>query len=245
MPRYRLTVEYEGTDLAGWQRQLTDPSVQQCLEDAVFRFTGQRVVVIGAGRTDAGVHATGQVAHIDLDKSYPDHTIINATNFYLRPRAIAIIACHEVPSDFHARFSAIKRRYQYRILNRIPPPVLARNRVWHVIPPLDADLMQEGARHLTGRHDFTSFRALHCQAKSPIKTLEELTVQRAGDEIVIETAARSFLHNQVRTIVGTLKMVGERKWQPEDVNTALVARARSAAGPTAPPEGLCLQSVEY
>lgn len=245
MPRYRLDIEYDGTGLVGWQRQDNGLSVQQCLEEAIFRFVHHPVQVIGAGRTDAGVHASGQVAHVDLETSIDPHTIINATNFHLRPHRIAVVAAQPVDENFHARFSAKGRRYQYRILNRLAPPVLRHGRVWHVIAPLNIDLMVEGARHLIGRHDFSSFRALYCQAKSPVKTLDQLAVSRAGDEVVIEAAARSFLHNQVRTMVGTLKLVGEEKWRPEAVKAALEARSRAAAGPTAPPEGLCLQSVEY
>jgi tRNA pseudouridine38-40 synthase len=245
MPRYKLTVEYDGTGLVGWQRQAEGPSVQSILEDGFKRFTGEDVFVQGAGRTDAGVHATGQTAHADLKRGYPPHEIRGALNFHVRPAAVAVLDVEPVPADFHARFSAIGRRYLYRILNRRAPPALERGHVWHMGAALDADAMAAGARYLIGHHDFTSFRASECQARSPLKTLDRLDVARIGDEIHIVAAARSFLHHQVRNMVGTLNLVGLGKWRPEDVREALEAQDRAAAGPTAPPEGLYLTEVTY
>ena len=245
MPRYKLTIEYDGTGLVGWQRQPTGPSVQEILETALERFTGQAIFVQGAGRTDAGVHATAQVAHIDLDRPVRPGEIQGAINYHVRPAAIAVLAVEPVPDEFHARLSANHRAYLYRILNRRAPAVLGRNHVWHVPVALDVEAMAAGAAHLIGHHDFTSFRAVECQAKSPMKTLDRLTVTRVGEEIHVIPEARSFLHHQVRNIVGTLKLVGAGQWQPDDVKRALEARDRSAAGPTAPPEGLYLTRVAY
>ena len=245
MPRYKLTLEYDGTGLVGWQRQTNGLSVQEILETACGRLTGTSVLVQGAGRTDAGVHATGQIAHVDLPRPYEPARIRGALNFHVRPHAVSVLEVEAVPDAFHARVSATRRRYLYRILNRRAPPALERNHVWFVAVALDADAMAEGARHLVGHHDFTSFRASECQAPSPVKTLDLLEVERVGEEIRIITAARSFLHHQVRNMVGTLKLVGSGQWQPDDVATALAARARAAAGPTAPPEGLCLTEVGY
>jgi tRNA pseudouridine38-40 synthase len=245
VPRYKLTIEYDGTGLVGWQRQPNGPSVQSILEEAFASFSGVDVFVQGAGRTDAGVHATGQVAHVDLPRPYVAHKIKGAVNFFARPWRVSVIDVEPVPDDFHARFSAIGRRYLYRILNRRAPPALGAGQVWHVPVPLDADAMAAGAARLVGHHDFTSFRATECQARSPIKTLERLEVHRVDDEIRIVTAARSFLHHQVRNMVGTLKLVGTGKWTPDDVSHALAARDRSAAGPTAVPEGLYLSEVVY
>jgi tRNA pseudouridine38-40 synthase len=245
MPRYRLTIEYDGGPFVGWQRQDNGPSVQQALEQAIARFCGETVVVHGAGRTDAGVHALGQVAHVDLGSGHPPETVRNAVNFHLRPAPVAVLAAEVVDSEFHARFSAIGREYLYRILNRAAPPVLERGRVWWVPAPLDADAMAAAAAVLVGRHDFTSFRSVMCQADSALKTLDALEVQRAGDEVRIQARARSFLHNQVRIIAGTLKRVGEGRWSVADVEAALAARNRDRAGPTAPPEGLTLVAVRY
>jgi tRNA pseudouridine38-40 synthase len=245
MPRYKLTVEYDGTGLVGWQRQPEGLSVQAALETAVARFCGEAVTVHGAGRTDAGVHALAQVAHVDLARAHPADTIRGALNYHLRPASISVLAAEPVADDFHARISARERRYRYRILNRRPPPVLDRNRVWHVAPPLDLAAMQEGASNLVGRHDFSTFRDSLCQAKSPVKTLDALELNRCGDEIRIEARARSFLHHQVRNMVGTLKLVGLGRWQPGDVATALEARDRRAGGPTAPAAGLYLVDVRY
>jgi tRNA pseudouridine38-40 synthase len=245
MPRYRLLIEYDGTGLCGWQRQANGPSVQEALEIAVEKFCGERVRVFGAGRTDAGVHALGQVAHLDLARETAGEVLRSALNHHLRPLAISVLAAAAVSFDFDARLSAVNRFYRYRILNRRAPPTLDRGRVWHVAPPLDAAAMQEGARHLVGRHDFSTFRDSLCQAKSPVKTLDTLAVDRTGDEIVIEARARSFLHHQVRNMAGTLQLVGLGRWPPTAVAAALEARDRRAGGPTAPPDGLYLVEIRY
>jgi tRNA pseudouridine38-40 synthase len=245
MPRYRLMLEYDGGDLVGWQRQENGPSVQGALENAIEQLSSQRVTVHGAGRTDAGVHALGQVAHFDLEKEFSADRVRDALNYYLRPAAIAVLEAAVAAPDFHARFSATARHYLYRILVRRPPPVLERGRVWHVVHALDADAMDHAAQALVGAHDFTTFRAAECQAKSPVKTLDKLSVRRAADEIHIEASARSFLHNQVRSMVGSLKLVGEGKWRARDLADALAARDRSRCGPVAPPDGLYLVRVDY
>ena len=245
MPRYKLTLEYDGSGLVGWQRQPTGVSVQAALEDAFAKFCGERVTVHGAGRTDAGVHALAQCAHVDLTREHAPDTIRGALNHHLRPAAISVLLVEPVVADFDARRSAIGRVYRYRILNRRPPPMLDRLRVWHVSPPLDLAAMQQGSRHLLGRHDFSTFRDSLCQAKSPVKTLDALDVSRIGEEIHIEARARSFLHHQVRNMAGTLKLVGLGQWRPEDVAAALKARDRRAGGPTAPAEGLYLVEVKY
>jgi tRNA pseudouridine38-40 synthase len=245
MPRYKLTIEYDGSPFVGWQRQDNGPSVQAALEDAVFAFCGERVAVQGAGRTDTGVHAAAQVAHLDLAAERQPDTIRDAVNFHLKPKPVSVLAVEPAAADFHARFSATGRRYLYRILNRRAPPALERGRVWSVGYPLDAAKMAGAARLLEGRHDFNSFRSAACQAASSLKTLDRLSVVRAGEEIRIEAAARSFLHNQVRILAGTLKLVGEGKWNEGDVAAALAAKDRTRAGPTAPPEGLCLMEVGY
>jgi tRNA pseudouridine38-40 synthase len=243
--RYRLTVEYDGTGFVGWQRQSNGPTVQQVLEEAVTAFCGEVTVVQGAGRTDAGVHATGQVAHVDIARSDDAETVAAALNYYLRPVPVAVLAASVVDTGFHARFSAVGRRYHYSILNRRARPALDRDRVWWIPAPLDAAAMHAAAQLLVGKHDFTSFRAANCQARSPIRTLSRLDVSRDGDVISIDAAAPSFLYHQVRNLAGTLKLVGEGKWQAADVETALAARDRAAGGPTAPPGGLCLTGVEY
>ncbi|HUI35031.1 MAG TPA: tRNA pseudouridine(38-40) synthase TruA [Stellaceae bacterium] len=245
MPRYKLTIEYDGTGLVGWQRQPNGLSVQAALESAVEQFCGEKATVHGAGRTDAGVHALAQVAHVDLAREYPPDTIRSALNHFLRPAAISVLAVETVAPDFDARRSAIGRVYRYRILNRRPPPMLDRMRVWHVAPPLNLVAMQAGAAHLVGKHDFSTFRDSLCQAKSPVKTLDALDVTQSGDEIHIEARARSFLHHQVRNMAGTLKLVGLGQWAPGDVAAALAARDRRAGGPTAPAEGLYLVAVCY
>jgi tRNA pseudouridine38-40 synthase len=245
MPRYKLTVEYDGTGLVGWQRQANGLSVQEVLETAVERFCGEALTVHGAGRTDAGVHALAQTAHLDLPRGAETDVIRNALNHHVKPAAVSVLAVEEVPASFDARRSARGRVYRYRILNRRPPPVLERGRVWHVGPRLDEGAMQEAAQLLLGKHDFTSFRDTLCQAKSPVKTLDRLDVARLGDEVVIEARARSFLHHQVRNMVGTLKLVGTGKWRASRVAEALAARDRRAGGPTAPPEGLYLVEVIY
>ena len=245
MARYRLTLEYDGRDLVGWQRQENGPSVQGALEDAIVQLSGERVTVHGAGRTDAGVHALGQVAHFDLVKEFAPDRVRDALNHYLRPAAIAVLEAAYAAPDFHARFSATARHYLYRILVRRAPPVLERGRVWHVVHPLDAEAMDRAAQALVGQHDFTTFRAAECQAKSPLKTLDRLSVRRAADEIHIEASARSFLHNQVRSMVGSLKLVGEGRWRAQDLADALAARDRARCGPVAPPDGLYLVRVDY
>lgn len=246
MPRFRITIEYDGGAFSGWQRQANGPSIQQELEEAVKAFSGEAVEVIGAGRTDAGVHALAQVAHLDLESDrFNAATVMKAVNFHLKPAPIVIRHAVEAEPDFHARFSANRRSYLYRILNRPAPPALDRGRVWHVSQELDSDAMHDAAEALLGKHDFTTFRAKYCQAKSPEKTLDSLTVSRVGEEIHINAHARSFLHHQIRNITGTLKMVGEGRWTRKDVEEALAAKDRAAGGPTAPADGLYLVSVGY
>ncbi len=245
MPRYKLTLEYDGTGLVGWQRQAKGRSVQEILEQAVTRLVGEAVVVHGAGRTDAGVHALGQAAHLDLPRAMAPDTIRSALNQHVKPEAVAVLAVERVADGFDARRTARGRVYLYRILNRRPPPTVERGRVWHVAPPLDDVAMRAAAQLLVGRHDFTTFRDSLCQARSPVKTLDALAVTRAGDELRIEARARSFLHHQVRNMVGTLKLVGAGKWRIGDVAGALAACDRRAGGPTAPPEGLYLVEVIY
>ena len=245
MPRYRVTLEYDGGPFAGWQRQENGPSIQGALEEAIFRLSGERVTVTGAGRTDAGVHAFGQVAHFDLDKEFAPDKVRDALNHHVKPAPIAVLDAAIAPPDFHARFSATARHYLYRIQCRRTPPALERGRVWHIVRDLDGESMQVGAQFLVGQHDFTTFRSSECQAKSPVKTLDRLDVRRAGDEIQIEASARSFLHNQVRSMVGSLKLVGEGKWRPSDVRAALEAKDRARCGPVAPPDGLYLVRVDY
>ncbi len=245
MPRYKLTIEYDGTPFVGWQVQDNGPSVQGVLTEAIAAFTGERVVVAGAGRTDAGVHALGQVAHVDLAKDWDGDTVRDAMNFHLRPRPIAVLTAEQVAENFDARFSAIKRHYLYRIVNRRADLALDQNRAWRVPRPLDDAAMHAAAQSLVGRHDFTTFRAAECQAKSPLKTLDQLDVKRDGDEVRITAAARSFLHHQVRSMVGSLVHVGEGKWSAEDLAAALAARDRTRCGLVAPPQGLYLARVEY
>lgn len=245
MPRYKLTIEYDGTPFKGWQRQNNGLSVQDVLERAVLRLCQTQVSVMAAGRTDAGVHATGQVAHVDLPREYDADTVRDALNFHLKPHPVAVREAQAVSYDFHARFSATGRAYVYRILNRRPTLVLDRDRAWRVPVPLDVEAMQMGANYLVGHHDFTTFRAGDCQAKSPMKTLDVLNVTRFGDEIQIVAEARSFLHHQVRNMVGTLRLIGEGKWPPERMASALAACSRAAGGPTAPSCGLYLTGVTY
>jgi len=247
MPRYRLDIEYDGTLYAGWQRQADLPSVQQAIEDAIFRFTAQRVTIRGAGRTDAGVHATRQVAHVDLDREWAEDKLMGALNAHLKlaADAIAVLAVRAVGEEFDARFSATARHYLFRILNRRAPAALDRNRAWHVPKALDAAAMHEAAQTLLGKHDFTTFRSVQCQANSPIRTLDKLDVTRNGHIIEIRASARSFLHNQVRSMVGTLKRTGEGAWSAADVRAALDAADRSRCGQVAPPDGLFLIRVDY
>lgn len=246
MPRYRLTVEYDGTPYVGWQRQDNGPSIQGHLEDAALRLTGESVGVTGAGRTDAGVHALGQVAHLDLEREWDAFRLMEALNFHLKPEAIAIVDSIAAEPDFHARFSATARHYRYLIANRRAPLTVDRDRQLEVTKELDAEAMHAAAQILVGRHDFTSFRASLCQAKSPVKTLSRLTVTRWDRGVIaIEASAPSFLHHQVRNIVGSLLFVGSGKWRADDLQAALDARDRAAAGPTAPAHGLYLIAVDY
>jgi tRNA pseudouridine38-40 synthase len=245
MPRYKLIVEYDGSPFSGWQYQDNAPSVQRSIMVAVEAFSGEKVMVQGAGRTDAGVHALGQVAHFDLASERPPDTIRDALNAHLRPQPVAILSAERVADGFDARRSAVRRHYLYRIANRRPDLALDRGRAWRVPRRLDEAAMHAAAQRLTGKHDFTTFRSSECQAKSPEKTLDRLDVSRAADEIHISATARSFLHNQVRSMVGSLVQVGDGKWSASDLAAALEARDRAACGPVAPPEGLYLVRVDY
>ena len=245
MTRYKLTLEYDGTGLSGWQRQDKDLTLQEILEDALFSLTSERVEVVASGRTDAGVHAIGQVAHFDLEKDFELHKILGGLNHYLNEKPISIISAEEVSEDFHARFSAKKRYYRYIILNRKSPPVIQKNRVWHVNIPLDIDLMKEAAKHLIGNHDFSSFRAAECQSNNPVKTLDSIDISEDGERICFDISALSFLHHQCRNIVGTLKEVGEGRIKPSDIPNILKAKDRSSAGITAPAHGLYFEKVDY
>jgi tRNA pseudouridine38-40 synthase len=245
MPRYRMTLEYDGTPFVGWQVQAVGLSVQGRLAEAIRRFTGETAMPRGAGRTDAGVHALGQVAHVDLARAWPPGTVRAALNFHLKPEPVAVVDCAVVPASFDARFSAAARHYRYRILARPAHPAIDRDRVWWVPQPLDAAAMDVAAQVLVGRHDFTTFRAAGCQSRSPVKTLDRLTVMAAGHEIVVEASARSFLHHQVRSMVGSLKLVGEGKWRKADLAAALAAANRARCGPVAPARGLYLTRVDY
>ncbi len=245
MPRYKIIVEYDGGPFSGWQWQDNAPSVQGALIAAVQAFSGERVQVQGAGRTDAGVHALGQVAHFDLASDRDVDTVRDAINAHLRPHPVAVLSAEKVAANFDARRSAIRRHYLYRIANRRPDLAIERGRAWRVPRRLDEAAMHEAAQRLVGRHDFTTFRSTECQAKSPEKTLDRLDVARAGDEVHITAVARSFLHNQVRSMVGSLALVGDRKWSVDDLGQALAARNRTACGPVAPPDGLYLVKVDY
>jgi tRNA pseudouridine38-40 synthase len=245
MPRYKLTIEYDGAPFCGWQYQESGPSVQGALEAAVKAMTGEAVRVHGAGRTDAGVHALAQVAHIDLVKDYRADRVRDALNAHLRPHPIGVLSAEIVPDTFEARFSAIRRHYLYRIANRRANLALGVGHAWRVARPLDVAAMHEAAQVLIGKHDFTTFRDTECQAKSPEKTLDVLDVARDGDEVRIVTSARSFLHSQVRSMVGSLVWVGHGKWSAKDLRAALDARNRAACGPVAPPDGLYLVQVDY
>ena len=229
----------------GWQRQDHGPSVQQALEEALARMTGQAASFIAAGRTDAGVHALAMAAHVDIERDLTPHRLREGLNALLRPHPVSVLEVERVADDWHARFSCIGRRYRYRILNRRAPPALDAGRVWHIAVPLDAEAMSEGAAQLVGRHDFTTFRSAHCQSDSPVKTLDRLDVRRHGEEIHVEAAARSFLHHQVRSMVGCLAMVGRGQWQPADMAKALEARDRAALGLNAPPHGLYFVEASY
>ncbi len=245
MTRWRLTVEFDGRPFMGWQRQDHGPSVQQALEEAVFRMTGELTAVHAAGRTDAGVHALAMAAHVDLAKTLTEHRLREGLNALVRPNPISVTAVQAVADDWHARFSCIGRKYLYRILNRRAPPALDRGRVWHIGVPVDVEAIAEGAAMLVGRHDFTTFRSVHCQSDSPVKTLDGLDVKRVGEEIHIEAAARSFLHHQVRSMVGCLALVGRGQWKPENIKKALEASDRAELGLNAPPDGLYFVEATY
>ena len=245
MTRWRLTIEYDGGPFRGWQRQEHGPSVQQTLEEALEKMTGEEALFTAAGRTDAGVHALAMSSHVDVRRELTPHRLREGLNALVRPHPISVVAVETVADDWHARFSCIGRRYLYRILNRRAPAALDAGRVWHVAVPLDVDAMCKGATHLIGRHDFTTFRSAQCQSDSPLKTLDRLAVMKAGEEIHVTTAARSFLHHQVRSMVGCLALVGRGQWQPDDIRKALEARDRSALGFNAPPHGLFFVEAIY
>ena len=245
MPRYKLTIEYDGRPFVGWQIQDNGPSVQGVLAAAIAAFSGEEVSAQGAGRTDAGVHALAQVAHVDLAKDWDEDTVRDALNAHLRPHPVAVLRAERVAETFDARFSAIRRHYRYRIVNRRADLALERGRAWRIAKPLDSAAMHAAAQRLVGRHDFTTFRNAECQAKSPVKTLDRLDVARSADEIDVVTCARSFLHSQVRSMVGALALVGEGKWTADDVTVALEKRDRAACAPVAPPDGLYLMQVDY
>ena len=245
MPRYRLTVEYDGGPYNGFQAQAEQPTVQASLERAVAAFCCDTIRVHAAARTDTGVHATGQVVHIDLEKDWPAETVRNALNAHLRPEPIVVLEAEVAAEGWHARFSATERRYRYRILNRASPPGLARGQVWHVKAPLDAAAMHAAAQGLLGLHDFTTFRDVACQAKSPVKTLDVVSVERVGEEVVLVFEARSFLHRQVRSMTGSIAEVGVGRWTADDLRAALEARDRKACGQVAPADGLYLTGVSY
>jgi len=245
MTRFKLTIEYDGTPYAGWQRQDDQPSIQGSIERALHRFAQEDVTIQCAGRTDAGVHARGQVAHLDLSKERTPFQLSEGLNFYLKDEPIVILCAEVVADDFNARFHAVKRTYEYRIINRRTPLAIDLKRAWHIPWELDVSAMQDAAVRLLGTHDFTSFRASHCQSKSPVKTLDTLEVTGEGDTIIVTTSARSFLHHQVRNMVGTLSLVGSGKWTAEDVSAALQAKDRTRSGPTAPAWGLTLMAVTY
>lgn len=245
MPRYKLTLEYDGSSYCGWQQQKNGVSLYSVLRAAAEKLSGERIAPVVAGRTDAGVHALGQVAHLDFTRLWEPATLQNALNFYLKPAPMAVLECQLVPDSFHARFSALSRRYRYVIINRAAPLTIERHRAWLVRPPLVLEEMQHGAALLLGTHDFTSFRATECQAKSPLRTLDSFVLQQEGNRITATIQARSFLHHQVRNMIGTLKLVGEGKIPPSAISDILAARDRRAAGPTAPPDGLYLTAVSY
>jgi tRNA pseudouridine38-40 synthase len=245
MPRYKLTIEYDGRPFVGWQVQDNGPSVQGVLAAAIAAFCGETVSVQGAGRTDAGVHALGQVGHVDLAKDWDEDTVRDALNAHLRPHPVAVLKAERVADTFDARFSAIRRHYRYRIISRRADLTFERGLAWRIGKPLDSAAMHAAAQRLVGQHDFTTFRHAECQAKSPVKTLDRLDVERSADEIDVTASARSFLHTQVRSMVGALALVGEGKWTADDVSVALAKRDRTACAPVAPPDGLYLTRVDY
>jgi tRNA pseudouridine38-40 synthase len=245
MTRWRLTIEYDGAPFMGWQRQEHGPSVQQTLEEAIHRMTSELATFNAAGRTDAGVHALAMSAHVDIARHVTPHRLREGLNALVRPDPISVLEVEQVADDWHARFSCVGRRYLYRILNRRAPPALDAGKVWHIAMPLDVEAMREGASHLIGRHDFTTFRSAQCQSDSPVKTLDRLEVERVGEEIHVTAAARSFLHHQVRSMVGCLALVGRGQWEPDDMRKALEVRDRSALGFNAPPHGLYFVEAIY
>ena len=243
--RFALTLEFDGRPFMGLQRQSHGPSVQQAVEDAAFAVTGERIVMHAAGRTDTGVHALAMRAHFDLSRDFDPFRMMEALNARLRPDPVAVLACEVVPDDWHARFSCIGRAYEYRIVNRRAPLTLELGKAWKIARPLDAEAMHDAAQVLVGLHDFTTFRSVHCQAASPLKTLDRLDVRRDGERVIVEAAARSFLHHQVRSMVGCLAMVGEGRWTRDDLADALNARDRAALGLNAPPDGLYFTKAIY
>ena len=245
MTRFALTIEFDGRPFMGWQRQDHGPSVQQAIEDAAHAVTGEDVVAHAAGRTDAGVHALGMRAHVAIERKITPFRLMEALNARLRPNPVAILDCVEVPDDWHARFSCIGRHYEYRIVNRRSPLTFEKGLAWRVAVPLDVEAMQAGADRLVGRHDFTTFRSAHCQADSPLRTLDRLDVVREADRVLVRASARSFLHHQVRSMVGCLALVGQGKWLPEDITDALEARDRAALGLNAPSDGLYFVRADY
>ena len=245
MPRYKLTIAYDGRPFCGWQRQAGHPSVQQCLELAVERLDGAHALVYGSGRTDTGVHASGQIAHVDLTKAHTADAVQGALNFHLRPHPVSILAVEAVDDSFHARFGATSRHYEYRILNRRGPPAYRQGLVWHVTAPLDADSMHQAAQRLIGHYDFTTFRDSQCQANSPMRTVDNITIRRDGEEIIMSAVARSFLHRQIRSIMGSVVMVGRGKYSPDWITQILEAKDRAKCGPVAPPDGLYLTKILY
>lgn len=246
MQRWKLVIEYDGNDFVGWQSQENGTSVQQVLEQAVLKLSGQNVRFHVAGRTDSGVHAMGQVAHFDIaDKDYTEREMRNALNVYVRPHHVSVLDAEKVSDEFHARFGAEKRYYRYVVLCRSAPPAIGRQYMWHVHRPLDIDAMRQAAAHFIGTHDYSSFRASECQTKSPIRTMDAITITQDGDKVYFDFEARSFLHHQVRNIMGTLKRVGDGSWHPDKIIEILAAKSRSAAGPTAPAHGLFFIRVDY
>jgi tRNA pseudouridine38-40 synthase len=245
MQRWKLTIEFDGTGFFGWQRQDEGFSVQQVLEESVFKLTGHEARLHAAGRTDSGVHALEMVAHVDLEKDYSPVAVRNALNFHSRPHKVSVLKAEKVSQEFHARFSALRRRYRYIICNRSAPPMITSNYVWHVGKKLDIKKMQEAANVLLGIHDYSAFRGIRCQAKSPIRSIDTIGVTREGDNVFIDVEARSFLHHQVRNIVGTLKKIGEGKWPVSAMKEILDSKDRTVAGPTAPAQGLFFVSVDY
>jgi len=245
MPRYKLVLEYYGKPFVGWQRQENGPSIQAALEAAAEALSGDKAASQAAGRTDAGVHALGMVVHIDLAKTFPADVVQNAINQHLKPAPIAVLSAEAASGDFHARFSCVRRSYEYRIVNRRAPLTIDAGRAWCISPPLDADAMDAAAQVLVGRHDFTTFRAAACQSNSPVKTLDEISVSRAGEDILIRCAARSFLHNQVRSMTGSLVEVGKGRWRARDIKAALEAKDRARCGMVAPPDGLYFLRADY